>query len=203
MIGFLRGKVMHLQAGACYLDVNGVGYRVLLSGAAQRGIQEGAEALLFTHLAFSTRDETLQLYGFLTEAEQALFFLLTSVTGVGPKAALGILATLSPQELQVAVRGRDTKLLTKAPGIGKKTAERILLELRDKLPQVTLQDEHASADNVEEAQVVINDAFTEALEGLVNLGYGRDEAETVLHQVGTQPTAEAYLRRALREFARR
>lgn len=201
MIGFLRGKVTHLQAGACYVDVNGVGYRVLLSGAAQKGIQEGEEALLFTHLAFSTRDETLQLYGFATEAEQALFLLLTSVTGVGPKAALGILATLSPQELQVAVHGRNAKLLTKAPGIGKKTAERILLELRDKMPQVAMPE--VSATSIDESQPTLNDAFTEALEGLVNLGYSRDEAETVLHQVGTQSTAEAYLRRALKEFARR
>lgn len=131
MIGYLHGKVTHFLPDYCLLDVQGVGYRVLIAASARSRLHTGEEALLFTHL--SVREDAMILYGFASQQEYDLFQLLISVSGVGPKVALGILSAISVENLCRAIQQKQAGILTKLPGIGKKSAERLILELKDKV----------------------------------------------------------------------
>ena len=200
MIGFLRGKVARLSLDFCFLDVAGVGYRVLISGATQGLLHMGEEATLFTHLA--VREDAMTLYGFFSEEEYELFQMLISVTGIGPKVALGILSNITPENLCLAVRNKKAALLTKAPGIGKKSAERIILELKDKMKGFMAEHEDVvEAGLVEEP--VEDTIFAEAGAALLSLGYTQAEIAPVLRRARDCEDAEALIRFALKEFARR
>lgn len=133
MFYYLRGTLAMLQADFAVVDCGGVGYRLSVSastvGTLAAKLQ--SEVLLYTH--FAVREDSAELYGFATEEELSLFRRLISVSGVGPKAAMSILSTLSPQALVCACADGDYKALTRAPGVGSKLAQRILLELKDKL----------------------------------------------------------------------
>ena len=121
MIGYLRGKVTHLLTDYCLLDVQGVGYRVFVAGSTRNHLRLGEEAMLFTHL--SVREDAMLLYGFYSQQEYDLFQLLISVSGVGPKVALGILSAITVESLCRAIQQKQASVLTKLPGIGKKSAE--------------------------------------------------------------------------------
>lgn len=131
MIGYVRGIVTHMFKEYCFVDVHGVGYRVYAPASTLSQLDMGKEALLFTYM--SVRDDAMLLYGFLTQNEYDVFMLLLGVNGVGPKVALGILSAASPDGFRLAVQQKNVKVLTSMPGIGKKTAERIIVELHDKL----------------------------------------------------------------------
>lgn len=200
MIGYLKGTVSHLYNEHCFLDVQGVGYRVFVPASTRQQLATGAAATLFTHL--NVREDALLLYGFATADEYELFQHLITITGVGPKVALGVLSAIAPAEFRAAVSRKDATLLTRIPGIGKKTAERMILELKDKLG---LPDAPAPA-GTKAALVgdVPQDARQEALAALAALGYSQGEIIPALQRVATEgATAEALIKLVLKEFATR
>ena len=197
MIGFLRGKVAYLLADDCLLDVGGVGYRVTVSGMTRSKLRQGEQAMLFTYL--SVREDALQLYGFATQEEYDVFLQLIGVSGIGPKVALGILSSTTVSGLCSAIANKQASLLTKLPGIGKKSAERLILELKDKLAFVGTGDgEEAFA----EAAPLGDGILDEAAAALASLGYTPAETAPVLKQLGPCQTTEDAIRLALKKLSR-
>lgn len=196
MIGFLRGKVARLSPESCFLDVQGVGYRVFVSASTRTHLRLGEEALLYTYL--SVREDALLLYGFFQQEEYDLFQLLISVSGIGPKVALGILSAIGVGDLCRALRGQQIAALTKLPGIGKKTAERMILELKDKVGSA---DDAIEAGEEAAAPSIGETRTEEAMAALLTLGYSAAEIEPVLRRSGHCSTAEETIRFALRAFA--
>lgn len=196
MIGYVCGTVTHLFADSCFVNVHGVGYRVFVPASTRQNLTKGGEVTLFTYL--NVREDALLLFGFISQQEYDLFMLLTSVSGIGPKVALGILSAVRPSEFSLAVSQKNFALLTKIPGIGKKTAERIVLELKDKL-----------GDGGEEAgpTAVLPDMpgniQGEAMQALLALGYTQQEISPVLRKAGNAGSVEEIIKIALKEFAGR
>ena len=197
MIGFLRGKVAYLLADDCLLDVGGVGYRVTVSGMTRSKLCQGEQAMLFTYL--SVREDALQLYGFATQEEYDVFLQLIGVSGIGPKVALGILSSTTVSGLCSAIANKQASLLTKLPGIGKKSAERLILELKDKLAFVGTGD---GEEAFVEAAPLGDGILDEAAAALASLGYTPAETAPVLKQLGTCQTTEDAIRLALKKLSR-
>ena len=199
MIGFLRGRIADKQLNTLIVDVQGVGYEVHvpLSTFYDAG-EQGAEITLRIHT--HVREDALQLYGFLTELERQLFERLISVSGIGPKLAIAVLSGMDSRDLLACVQRGDVARLTGIPGIGKKTAERIVLELRDRLAQLP------GAAPVDVAPVNGADRVRgDLLSALQNLGYHRPQAEKAVDatlQTMSEPTFEHALKAALRELMR-
>ncbi len=196
MIGFLRGKVLHLMADACLIDVGGVGYRVFVAGATRSRLKVGEEAALFTHL--SVREDALTLYGFYSQEEYRIFQLLISVSGIGPKVALGVLSATSAESLCRAIHGQQLAVLTKLPGIGKKSAQRLILELKDKVGG----DDDSVEELTEGALPPGDDAVSEATAALMALGYSAAEITPVLRGARAGTSVQDLVKTALREFGR-
>ena len=195
MIGYVRGRVSHLFADSCFVDVSGVGYRVFIPASTRQNITKGTEVTLFTYL--NVREDALLLYGFFSQQEYDLFILLTSVSGIGPKVALGILSATSPADFILAVSQRNLGLLTKIPGIGKKTAERLVLELKDKL-----------GDDSQEGLGVVSvdgggSVQGEAMQALLALGYTQQEITPIMRRAADATSVEEIIKLALKEFAGR
>jgi Holliday junction DNA helicase RuvA len=190
MISRLRGEVVTRSAAGIVLDVGGVGYLVNPTASARRRAEQGGEVVLETYL--QVREDVLQLFGFAEAAERELFELLLSVQGVGPKVALAIVSGSSPDELRRAIALEDTARFQAIPGIGKKTAERVVLELKERLGSVGESDEATGL--APKPHLVARDA-------LVELGYSLSEAEQAL--AGTDPEAppEERVREALKKAA--
>ena len=200
MIGYLRGTVDQLLSETCYLDVRGVGYRVYIPASTREKLQTGAETKLFTYL--NVREDALHLFGFITLEEHDMFLLLLTVTGVGPKMALAMLSGMKPDGIRAAISRNDLASLTRISGVGKKTAERIVLELRDKIGQIGLTAELPTGK--ESGQSGVGGAFDEALAALMALGYQRAEILPLLRShMADKTTAEALIRAVLREIGRR
>ena len=176
MIGYLRGCIQRKQPSEVLLDVGGVGYRihVPLSTFYRLG-DPGAEAALLVHT--HVREDALQLFGFFSEQEQSLFERLIDVSGVGPRLALGILSGIEAAELVAALRAGDLARLTRIPGVGKKTAERLVVELRDKMPAAPTEPAVAASPSALKDDV---------LSALANLGYPRAQAERALERAQRQ-----------------
>ena len=182
MIGSLKGVVSFVGAGYALIDVGGVGYKVRVPGASLSVFQSGAGVSVFTYLA--VRENALDLYGFRSRAELEFFEMLLSVSGIGPKSALAILSLAPADTLKRAIAGGDATYLTKISGIGKKTAEKIVVELKDKL------------GGAQGAAGILVGADTEALEALEALGYSlRDAREAVGKAKGE--TAQEKIKSAL------
>lgn len=184
MIGYVRGIVTHLFGDSCFVDVHGVGYRVYIPASTMGTLAMNRETTLYTYM--SVREDAIVLYGFATLDEYDLFMLLISVNGVGPKVALGILSAASPDGFRLAVRRKDMKVLTKMPGIGKKTAERIVLELHDKVGDAAGGEAFAEEET---GGGSVQGIAAEALAALVGLGYSEREVlpavEAQARQCGT------------------
>ena len=198
MIGFLRGTVASLKTDTCLLDVHGVGYRVSISDATRRELVQGKEAQLYTYL--SVREDALQLYGFRTEQEYDMFLVLIGISGIGPKVALGILSSITVSRLATAITNQQTSVLTKLPGIGKKSAERLILELKDKLAfaagadeQLTLTTDAPIGDTVLE----------EASAALAALGFAQNEILVALRGLEKCETSEEAIKQALKKLSRK
>ena len=131
MIGYIKGRVTALFKDFCFLETGGIGYRIFISDKTRQQLMTGEEAKLFTYMA--VREDAILLYGFLGQEEQELFLLLISISKIGPKVAMGILSAMTPTAFVGAVKAQNVTQLTKLPGIGKKTAERLLVELKDKV----------------------------------------------------------------------
>lgn len=193
MIGFLRGTVTHLLPEYCLLDVGGVGYMVYIASSTRSRLRLHEEATLFTHL--SVREDALTLYGFYTQEEYNVFELLISVSGIGPKVALGILSAISVEALCAAIHNQKLAELTKLPGIGKKSAQRMILELKDK---VSSDDDAVEMDETHD--VIGDDLMSEASAALTSLGYSAAEINPVLRRAGGMKTVQEVIKFALREI---
>ena len=171
MISRLSGTIIELSEKYAVIDVHGVGYKVFCGKESLADLHLDSPAALFTHLA--VREDALDLYGFGTGEEMNFFQLLISVSGIGPKSALGILSVTTVQTLKQAIGTGDTGYLIKVSGIGRKTAEKIVLELRDKL--------RAHADMKESPSILR--AESDVIEALKSLGYSQNEARDALKEV--------------------
>ena len=200
MIGYVRGVVTHLFKDACYVDVHGVGYRVYVPTTTRQLLVEGEESTLFTYL--NVREDAMQLYGFSTEDEYELFILLISVSGIGPKVGLGILSGMTPEAFKLAILNGQVAQLTKLPGIGKKSAERLVLELKDKLAKMTTISVNTVAA-VQPIGITVGGPAVEAIDGLVALGYAQNEVETIVERLddGTRDVP-ALIKAALAEIGK-
>jgi Holliday junction DNA helicase RuvA len=190
MIAAVRGEVLVRRPDHVVIDAHGVGYRLAVSAETLKAVP-AAGSETFLHAELIAREDSLALYGFATEDERELFRMLISVSGVGPKVGIAALSGGSSRELLRAIAAGDTKRFQAVPGIGKRTAERIVVELRDKV---------AGALEVESAILVAEegDARSLARDGLVNLGYQPLEAEKLLEGLEGDD-AEALLAGALRK----
>ena len=175
MIGFLSGSLAGRTMDGCFLDVGGVGYRVACSSTTMRALPSEGEAMrLWTYL--HVREDALTLFGFATESEQRSFEALISVAGVGPKVALAVCSALAPDAFRRALVTDDVEAIAAVPGIGKKTAQRIVLDLKEKLalPDLELAE---SGD----------DALRQARSALENLGYSPGEVRAALAELAPRP----------------
>jgi len=199
VIAHLRGRVLEKHPNRLVVDVNGVGYDVFVPLSTFYGLGDaGSEIVLRIHT--HVREDALVLYGFATPLEQDLFERLISISGIGPKLALAVLSGIEPLELMRAIERGDVARLTNIPGVGKKTSERIVLELKDRLPRV--QAAAAAADAAVAEPSTVRD---DVLSALVNLGYHRPLAEkAVASAIKVMPDGgfERTLKQALRELAK-
>lgn len=222
MIAFLRGTVAAVYDGSAEIDVNGVGYEVRITGdtvqrLASAGRDEEIKIYTYTYL----REDQIALYGFLSREDLELFKLLITVSGIGPKGALALLSVGTADDLRFAIMTGDAKMIARAPGVGKKTAERLILDLRDKvaglydagMPAIAAGEAGAAggigaADYIPSAGAAAgtDDAAREAIEALTALGYSRAEASKAVRACkenaaknGTDPgDTESILKAALR-----
>jgi holliday junction DNA helicase RuvA len=198
MIAFLRGRVLEKHPNRIVVDVNGVGYDLYVPLSTYYDVGDaGAEVSLRVHT--HVREDALQLFGFLTSLEQLLFERLIGISGIGPKLAIAVLSGIDSRDLVASVRRADVARLTRIPGIGKKTAERIVLELKDRLRDVAPADESAAQPPSGDQ---LRDDLVSALE---NLGYHRPVAEKAVDAVRGRNGAtnfEDALKGALRELMR-
>lgn len=197
MIGLLRGKLIIKQAPDLMLDVNGVGYELQASMTTFYDLPElQAEVTLYTH--FVVREDAQILFGFSSQAERELFRHLLKVNGVGPKMALAIVSGMSPLEFRQVIHASDIARLSRIPGVGKKTAERLVIELRDRLAKVDEASE-MSASSPSPALAPSTSTSDEAVNALLALGYKPAQASKMIAAYGNQElSVEEMIRQALR-----
>ncbi len=198
MITYVSGKLVEKKPTEAVLDVGGIGYRVLIPTSTYEALPEaGGQAMLLTH--FYVREDAQHLFGFATRAERTLFELLLGVSGIGPKLALTTLSAVSPADLREHITGGNVAFLTRIPGVGRKTAERLVVELRDRLAAMDLLPSDGGAP---EGQARAT-ARADALSALEQLGLGRAAAERSIRKVlRDRPelqSADEIVRLALRE----
>ena len=183
MIAYIKGKVAEILEDRVILEAGAMGYNLFMPMAsAEAVLKRGDEVKLYTHL--HVREDSMQLFGFLTKDDLHTFQLLLGVNGIGPKAALGILSGLTADELRFAVLSEDVKTISKAPGVGKKTAQKLILELKDKMDLQEAFD--LKTQHVQEAQgdmADLSDARKEAVEALTALGYSGADALKAVKRV--------------------
>lgn len=203
MIAFLSGKLLEKQANSVIVDVGGVGYEVSIPLSTFYELGEvGAEVQL--RIYTNVREDAIQLFGFKTARERDLYLKLISVQGIGAKSGIAMLSGMNADEIIAAIRTENLAKLTAIPGVGRKTAERLVIELRDKVNElaagVSLETSMAAV-----AGVGGDSVFDDALSALVNLGYQKNAAEKALQQVrqeGTEHSVQKLLRAALQRLAK-
>ena len=202
MIAYLSGKLIEKQANTAIVDVGGVGYEVSipLSTFYELGeVGSDVQLRIYTHV----REDAIQLFGFKTNRERELYLRLLSVQGIGAKSGITMLSGMSADEIIMAIRTDDLARLTSIPGVGRKTAERLVIELRDKVGELA----SAGASPLDAAQPTqpADAVFEDALSALVNLGYQRTAAEKAVKQAaqeGTEMSVQKLLRRSLQVLAK-
>jgi len=201
MIGRIRGTLLEKQAPQLLIDVNGIGYEVSAPMSTFYNLPElDASITLHTHLV--VREDAHTLYGFATENERAMFRSLIKVNGVGAKLALTILSGISAEDFSVCIMDNDTAGLTRLPGVGKKTAERLIVEMRDKLKDWGTPTTEASAGKTAELLQPV-DAVADAVSALIALGYKPPEASKMVRIVDTKDLpSEEIIRQALQAVAK-
>ncbi|CAK7022787.1 Holliday junction branch migration protein RuvA [Tissierella carlieri] len=195
MFEFIIGDVVSIKEDYIVLQNNGIGYKIFTSTNSMLQLELGMRnAMIFTYL--NVREDGLFLYGFTSEEEINMFRLLQMVSKIGPKSALGILSTLTPNQIKVAVIKKELDILCKAPGIGKKTAERMVLELKDRIDK----NIEVVEDNI--SGIKPND-YHEAIDGLMSLGYTRLEIEKIIRTMDiSKMNIEDIIREALRKLSK-
>lgn len=198
MIAFVKGRVVEMDESAVVLENGGVGYLVYVHGRDAGRLRMGEEVLLHTY--FHVREDAVQLFGFLDREDLRVFRLLIGVNGIGPKAAVGILAALTPNDLRFAVLADDVKAIAAAPGVGRKTAQKMILELKDKFHlQEAFEERLAGAAAPQDAET---DSQSEAVQALVALGYsGTDALKAVRAAAVEGMDTEQILKAALKKMS--
>ena len=207
MIAYLSGKLLSKQANSVIIDVNGIGYEVMipLSTFYDMGeVGSDVELRIYTHVVLQPAT-IIQLFGFKTEREKQLYLKLISVQGIGAKSGISMLSGMSADEIVTAIRTDNLARLTSIPGVGKKTAERLVIELRDKLNEFTAQATAERVTSGAQTAAPADAVFDDALSALVNLGYQRAAAEKALNQAikdGTEISVQKLLRKSLQILAK-
>lgn len=201
MVSYVRGELVAIEEEKVIIDVNGVGFGIFMPAQSMNYLPPiGEEVRLHTYM--NVREDAIQLFGFLTKDDLKVFKLVIGVSGIGPKGGLSILSQLSPDDLRFAVMANDSKAIAKAPGIGKKTAEKLIIELKDKL---SIED---VLNKVDDSEVVVantgasNEIQAEAVQALVALGYGNTESMKAVKkvQMDENTTVEEVLKAALKNM---
>ena len=201
MISFVNGIVEDLTENSVILDHNGLGLEIFMTGRDLSRIRSGMELKVYTY--FSVREDGMQLYGFLTKDERTIYKLLLGVNGIGPKGAVTLLSGISTDELRFAVLADDAAAIAKAPGIGKKTAQKIILELKDKFSLTEAFESKLAGSSQAAVQSVSaeqDEIRKEAVEALTALGYNSTEALRAVSSVPEASDVESLLKAALRRF---
>ena len=183
MIALVRGTLAYKSNNHVIIDVGGVGYRLFISLSTFYSLPETGEVSLFTHT--HVREDALLLYGFLSQEEKDLFVILIGISGIGPKVAINILSHIPAGDLKRAIAEGDVKRLTGLPGIGKKTAERLVLELKDKIGPIA--DFPGSLDSTTAIGTSAGALVNDVISALVNLGYKENHARKVLESMELEP----------------
>jgi len=206
MIAHLNGTLLSKQATSVIVDVGGVGYEVTIPLSTFYDLEDAGSAVqlrIYTHV----REDTLQLFGFKTIRERELFLKIISVSGIGPKLGITLLSGMSADDLIASIRSNDLARLTLIPGVGRKTAERLVIELREKVTALTSAqlEEELSAKAAVSGEQSQDSVRSDSLSALLNLGYQRSSAEKAIDNAiaeGGDVTVESVLRRVLRKLAR-
>lgn len=204
MIAFLRGKLIEKSANTVVIDVGGVGYEVHVPLTTFYDLGEpGDEVALRIHTI--VREDDISLYGFAGSREREIFILLISVSGIGPKSAISALSGMGADEMIAAISDNNIARLTAIPGVGKKTAERLVVELKDKVKKLGISTSVGSSSDDDAGAPTSSGAVDDAVSALVNLGYQRQAAEKAVNkaaQEGTELDVQKLLRRALQLLAK-
>lgn len=203
MIGFLRGEVDTILDDRIIIDVNGVGYNILMPSKQISLLPDiGNTIKLYTHL--SVREDAMTLYGFLTLEDLSIFRMLIGVSGVGPKFALGVLSTFDASELRLAIMSMDAKTISKAPGIGLKSAQKIILELKDKISIEDVIFSNNNSDSFQVSKGPLSLAMEDASEALIALGYSATDSLRAVRECGAndKDDAETIIKKALKIMKR-
>lgn len=199
MIGFIKGRVVSCEEGTILVDNNGIGYEINVSDTSEFDMYTGKSEDITVYTAMMVREDDISLCGFRKKADLVMFKKLLTVNGVGTKAALAILGVIKSEELSKAIVFEDTDSIVRAPGIGKKTAQRIVLELKDKLGDISgLSSEDIAFSSESNMNKSDMDAKTEALQALIALGYSKSEAAAALNKIKEEyEDTQDYIRQAL------
>ena len=201
MISYIRGELVAVEKEKVIIDVGGVGYGIFVPESAMGLLpQMGNEVKLYTYL--NVREDAMQLFGFLTRDDLEIFKLLIGVSGIGPKGGLSILSKLTADDLRFAIMSGDSKAISAAPGIGKKTAEKVIIELKDKLDiEQILNPSDSETKSAIKMDGSANAVQSEAVQALVALGYGSTESLKAVNKVNSENmTVEEVLKQALKNL---
>ncbi len=199
MFEFIIGKIVALKNDYVVIQNNGIGYRVNTSANTMKKLELGKDnQILYTQL--NVREDGVSLFGFYSEDEMDMFNLLLIVSKVGPKVAIGILSTLTPDKIKRAVLNRNIEELCRCPGIGKKTAERIIVELMDRVDKMDIAEEEVEFESNNSTN---GDTYMESVEALMSLGYNRYEVEGILKLMNVNTmTIEEVIKEGLKRLAK-
>lgn len=202
MISFIKGKLVHIYENVIIVENNGIGYEIFVPVSVIGNMPlVGSEVMIYTYM--HVREDALQLFGFLDRDTLEIFKLLITVSGIGPKGAIGVLGTLSADDIRYAVMAEDAKTIAKAPGIGAKTASKVVIELKDKFKMRDVAENISS--EIDGQQSIFDDggskqAVSDAIEALVSLGYSATEATKAVRKAdaGDDVTVEELLKLSLK-----
>ena len=198
MIAYIKGKLEVKTKDYIIIDVNGIGYKIFMSDTSINELDKGKEVKIYTYMR--VREDDISLYGFLNNEELVTFELLISVGGIGAKSAISILSNITPSKFALAVITNDINTLKKLPGIGAKTAQRIILELKDKMKTDNAIE---TEDTTIKTAIKLDNKANDAIEALCVLGYTRKDVETVLGKIDTQSlTVEEIIKQGLKYLGR-
>lgn len=202
MISYIKGEITFNEGDTLVVENNGIGYEITVPNfSAQKLLSKGGEVTVYTYM--SVREDGISLFGFESREEKAFYQKLISVSGIGPKAAISILSSITPSELVTAVLSSDAAAIAKAPGVGKKTAQRVILELKDKIGSGDIAEMFDMGSDISSASAATGDDRAEAAEALVALGYSRSEAVKAVSKVYVPDMdVQKILSAALRELSR-
>lgn len=199
MISYIKGELSAIEEDKIVVEVNGIGYGIFMPAQSMGQLPPvGHEVKIYTYL--NVREDAMQLFGFLTKDDLSVFKLVIGVSGIGPKGGLSILSKLSPDELRFAVLANDAKAISAAPGIGKKTAEKLIIELKDKLSVTDILERNAEVSETMQVSDHSSGIQAEAVEALTALGYGSTESMKAVKKVviTENTTVEEVLKQALK-----